>query len=154
MEKLTGGNSGCRNISCRALITRTELTLRYVAGAILATLVNLATQALSFSLYQGSGELLFGILAGTATGLFSKFIFDKFLIFDDPSLGLAENAQKFALYCVTGVFTTAIFWGTEATMAWLSDGKAMRYLGAVIGLCIGYILKFHLDRRFVFWARR
>ena len=136
------------------MISRTELTLRYAAGAALATLVNLATQWLSFHFYRGTGEFLLGILAGTATGLASKYLIDKFWIFDDPSLKLAENLHKFALYCVTGAFTTALFWGTEATTASLSDDKAMRYLGAVIGLSAGYILKYHLDRRFVFWTRR
>ncbi len=97
---------------------------------------------------------MLGILAGTATGLASKYLIDKFWIFDDPSLELADNLQKFALYCVTGVVTTALFWGTEATTALLSDDKTMRYLGAIIGLSAGYFLKYHLDRRFVFWTSR
>jgi putative flippase GtrA len=135
------------------LISQTEITLRYGAGAALATLVNLGTQSLSFHLYRGPGELMLGIMCGTVTGLIGKYLFDKFWIFFDPSLELAENIQKFAIYCATGAFTTAIFWGTEATAALLSDGKAMRYVGALIGLSIGYFLKFHLDRRFVFRAR-
>jgi putative flippase GtrA len=49
-----------------------------------------------------------------------------------------------------GLVTTAIFWGTE-TIFWLTwRTHAMRELGAVLGLVIGYTVKFHLDRRFVF----
>ena len=91
-----------------------------------------------------------GIAAGTMTGLISKYFFDKFLIFSDQSRKVIENLHKFLLYCITGAITTAIFWGTEATFAMLSDHDAMRYLGAIIGLTVGYVLKFHLDRRFVF----
>jgi putative flippase GtrA len=91
-----------------------------------------------------------GIAAGTMTGLISKYFFDKFLIFGDQSREVVENLHKFFLYCITGAFTTAIFWGTEATFTVLSDHDAMRYLGAIIGLSVGYVIKFHLDRRFVF----
>ena len=33
-----------------------------------------------------------------------------------------------------------------------SDDRHMRYVGAVIGLTIGYMTKYQLDRRFVFRA--
>ena len=48
--------------------------------------------------------------------------------------------------------TTAIFWGFEYGF-WLAFGTArMRYLGGVIGLVIGYVTKYHLDKHFVFNA--
>jgi hypothetical protein len=40
---------------------------------------------------------------------------------------------------------------TEAGFAKLSSEEAMRYLGALIGLSIGYFVTLHLDYRFVFW---
>ena len=49
-----------------------------------------------------------------------------------------------------GVVTTLIFWGFEFTFEYLFRTKFMRYLGAVIGLSIGYFIKYNLDRRFVF----
>ena len=127
------------------------LAARYAAFAAVSTAINLATQWLSFHLYRGPGELMLGIAAGTATGLVSKYVLDKFWIFDDRSAGVIENVQKFSYYTLTGVITTAIFWSTEAAFA-LAGNQAMRYLGAVVGLSIGYFLKFHLDRRFVFRA--
>src|SRR5258707_349563 len=93
-----------------------NLLLRYTAGAGAATVINLATEWISFHLYRGVGELMIGIIAGTAIGLVSKYLLDKFLIFDDQSLGLAENLHKFGYYSLTGAFTTVIFWGTEATL--------------------------------------
>ena len=49
-----------------------------------------------------------------------------------------------------GVFTTLIFWGTEIAFDAMGDEPWLRYLGAVIGLSIGYVTKYYLDRRFVF----
>src|SRR5262245_33056822 len=131
-------------------MTRKDLVLRYTSFAIVSTLINLATQWVSFRLYKGIGERMVGIISGTATGLISKYLLDKFWIFDDPSLGLADNLHKFGLYSLTGTLTTLIFWGTEAAFALAGGRESMRYLGAVIGLSIGYVTKFHLDYRFVF----
>ncbi len=55
-----------------------------------------------------------------------------------------------ALYTTTGIVATALFWGSE-TFFWLFWGTdAMRELGAVLGLTIGYLAKYRLDRLFVF----
>lgn len=132
-------------------MSRISLAARYAAFAVVATLTNLATQWLSFHIYRGIHELLVGILTGTAMGLICKYVLDKFWIFDDRSVGVVENAHKFAYYTLTGVVTTAIFWGTETAFA-LTGDQAMRYVGAALGLTVGYTLKFHLDRRFVFRA--
>lgn len=126
------------------------LATRYVAFAIIATLINLAAQWISFHLYEGAGELIVGMAVGTAAGLVSKYLLDKFWIFDDRSLQLGENFKKFFQYSLTGVLTTAIFWGTETAFAFFSKHDAMRYMGAALGLAIGYAMKFQLDNRFVF----
>jgi putative flippase GtrA len=127
------------------------LAIRYAGFAAVSAAINLATQWLSFHFYRGPGELMFGIAAGTGTGLVSKYVLDKFWIFDDRSAGLIHNMQKFSYYTLTGVITTAMFWGTETGFA-LGGNQAMRYVGAVVGLSIGYFLKYQLDRRFVFRA--
>jgi putative flippase GtrA len=47
-----------------------------------------------------------------------------------------------------------IFWGTE-TVFWLTwKTDAMREIGAIIGLSIGYFVKYHLDKRYVFTASK
>ena len=52
-----------------------------------------------------------------------------------------------------GVFTTAIFWGTEYAFHLIFTTDAMRYIGGVLGLTIGYYIKYQLDKRFVFIDR-
>jgi len=49
-----------------------------------------------------------------------------------------------------GLATTLIFWGFEFSFHYFFETKEMRYLGGVIGLAIGYLTKYHLDKRFVF----
>lgn len=130
-----------------------EIAIRYTACAAASTLFNLTAQWSTFRLHSGVGDLTVGLATGTAVGLVSKYLLDKFLIFDDQSMVLAENIHKFSYYCITGAFTTAIFWGTETAFALVGERESMRYVGAVIGLSIGYLTKYHLDRRFVFQVR-
>lgn len=126
------------------------LSLRYAAFAILATLANLGTQRLVLMVDDGSAGFAAAVFAGTLVGLVLKYVLDKHWIFADRSTGMATHGRKFALYTAMGIVTTLIFWGTETLfwVVWKSDG--MRELGAVLGLAIGYVTKYRLDRRFVF----
>ena len=54
----------------------------------------------------------------------------------------------------SSVFTTFIFWGFEYVFDVLGQGSNWRYVGAVIGLVIGYRVKYTLDRDFVFGSAR
>lgn len=49
-----------------------------------------------------------------------------------------------------GVFTTFIFWGVEISFDYFFKNNNAKYLGAVIGLSIGYLIKYFLDKNFVF----
>jgi putative flippase GtrA len=131
-------------------MSRSSLVLRYAAFAMLATLANLATQRAVF--LGGSAAINFAIAvgAGTAVGLVVKYVLDKNWIFYDDGQGLRAHGQKFSLYVVMGLVTTAIFWGTESLFWFVSHQAVMRDLGAVLGLSIGYVIKYRLDRKFVF----
>lgn len=131
-------------------MTAAEIALRYTAFAVIATLANLGAQRAVLSLSDMPGALAAAILAGTAAGLVVKYVLDKKWIFYDDSRGVAAHGRKFSLYTAMGVITTMIFWGFETAfwLIWRTD--AMREAGAVIGLAIGYAIKYELDRRFVF----
>ena len=131
-------------------MTLNSLVLRYAFFAILATLVNLATQRCV--LWFGDSGTMFALAvgAGTMVGLVLKYILDKRWIFRDMSMGVKAHGKRFSLYIAMGIVTTAIFWGTETTFWLLFQTDGMRELGAVIGLSVGYLIKYDLDRRFVF----
>ncbi len=126
------------------------LALRYVAFAILATLVNLAAQVCVFTLYQGTGAIYFAIFTGTLTGLIVKYLLDKQFIFEYQSNNMRDDAQKFALYSLMGIFTTLLFWAVELGFDFFIAHDHAKYWGAVVGLSLGYLLKYQLDKRFVF----
>lgn len=131
-------------------MSRTSLTLRYVTFAVIAVLANLATQRVVF--LAGESGLWFSLAlgAGTLAGLVVKYVLDKRWIFFDRTRGAAARGRQFGLYTLMGVATTLIFWVTETTfwLVWSTD--MARELGAVLGLSIGYMTKYQLDRRFVF----
>lgn len=98
----------------------------------------------------GPMALTLAIAFGTGAGLVLKYLLDKRWIFHDRSRGAAAHAKRFSLYAVIGLLTTTLFWGAEA-LAWSVWRTApAREAGAAIGLLIGYVVKYQLDRRFVF----
>jgi len=126
------------------------LVVRYALFAVLATLANLGMQRAVLAAVPGDMGFAIAVLAGTAVGLVLKYLLDKRWIFDDRTTGLANHSRKFGLYTAMGIVTTLIFWGTETAfwLTWRTD--LMRETGAVIGLAIGYTIKYELDRRYVF----
>lgn len=127
-----------------------NITMKYALFASLATLINLVTQELSVQVYQGLYFIYVSILAGTLSGLISKYWFDKRFIFTFQTKSAAEDFHKFILYSLTGVFTTILFWGFELGFHYLWGTRVARYGGAVIGLTLGYVVKYQLDKRYVF----
>ena len=131
-----------------------ELALRYTVFAVIATAVNILTQDVATGIYTGPYAIWLGIFAGTGTGLITKYLLDRRWIFMEAPGSLADHSRKFSLYTLMGVVTTVIFWGTEVLFDQLSGGNEFwRYVGAVVGLAIGYTAKYQLDRKFVFGAR-
>ena len=126
------------------------LALRYALFAGISTLINLLFQWLSFLVYEGTGSLYVAMFAGTLAGLVAKYILDKKWIFYHTPKDKKDDAQKFLLYSLMGVFTTIIFWGTEMAFYYLIPNPNAKYIGAVIGLSVGYIIKYFLDKKYVF----
>lgn len=131
-------------------MSRTELTLRYGSFAALAVLCNLLAQELSLGLYGGEYSLYVSIGVGTVVGLVCKYELDKRYIFAQVAPSASRDLHRFLAYTLTGVITTALFWGFELGFEFLFASKSARYTGAVIGLSLGYALKYQLDKRYVF----
>ena len=128
------------------------LALRYGAFAVVATLANLGAQRLVLAGEDAvtGGRFALAVAAGTGVGLVVKYLLDKRWIFYDGTTGARAQGRQFALYTLMGVVTTAIFWVTE-TAFWLAWGTDLaREAGAVLGLSVGYVTKYLLDRRYVF----
>jgi len=126
------------------------MILRYAAFAIVATLANLAVQRIVLTAGEGAATFAAAVAAGTLAGLVVKYVLDKRWIFGDRRGGISHHGRTFGLYTLMGGVTTVIFWGTETAFWLIWQTHAMREVGAVLGLAVGYTVKYWLDLRYVF----
>jgi putative flippase GtrA len=121
---------------------------------VIATAANIGSQMLAIAVYDGLYSIWISIFFGTGVGLSLKYTLDKRYIFRFRAQGLLQDGHAFMLYTQTGLLTTFIFWGIEYGSHVLFGSAEMRYLGGLIGLGIGYLAKYHLDKRYVFVKKR
>lgn len=126
------------------------LAFKYVVFAVIATVLNLLIQYISLNIYSKSYSLYVAMFFGTLAGLIVKYILDKKYIFYYVQKDRKDDSLKFMLYSLMGILTTLIFWGFEIGFYHIFDSEIAKYLGAVIGLSLGYIAKYFLDKKFVF----
>jgi len=126
------------------------LVFKYALFAAVSTGVNLILQYITHHFYNGFGALYVAMFVGTLAGLVAKYFLDKKFIFYHTPIDKKDDAKKFGLYTLMGIFTTAIFWGTEIGFDMYFENESAKYIGALIGLSIGYIIKYFLDKKYVF----
>lgn len=132
------------------MFASSKLAINYAIFALIATAANISAQDIVIRTYSGALDILASVVAGTGVGLVVKYILDKRYIFRFRARSVAHDTKTFALYTVMGLATTVIFWGFEFGFHHIFETKEMRYLGGVMGLAIGYLTKYHLDKRYVF----
>lgn len=132
------------------MFEKTSLALKYVTFALIATAVNVGAQDLATRAYSGDFSIFFAMVLGTGVGLITKYWLDKKYIFQYITRDKKHEGSTFAIYSAMGLLTTVIFWAFEFGFDYFFDTKKMRYIGAIIGLGIGYLIKYRLDKKFVF----
>ena len=130
--------------------TATKIAVLYTLFAVLSTAINIGSQMLSIWIYKGPLSVEISILVGTVTGLPLRYFLEKRYIFNFTSKNLVHDGKLFVFYSAMGVITTLIFWGTEYAFHLIYDTDFMRYLGGVLGLSIGFYVKYQLDKKYVF----
>jgi putative flippase GtrA len=131
-----------------------SLLFLYSLFAIVAIAANVLSQEIALLFYRGAHELVIAIPIGTAGGLVVKFVLDRKYIFMADTVPLSKDGRQFIAYTATGLLTTLLFWGSEIGFELFFGSREARYIGAILGLSCGYILKYQLDRRFVFTRTR
>jgi putative flippase GtrA len=126
------------------------LAFRYGLYAAFATVVNLLTQTMYFMFDSASESVWVGMTLGTIVGLIVKYFLDKRFIFGYQAKSFKDDSVTFFSYSLVGLFTTSIFWGLEISFHYAFDHPFAKYAGAAIGLSIGYYIKYHIDKRYVF----
>lgn len=131
-------------------LTVLKIAVLYTLFAVFSIVINIGSQMLSIWVYKGLFSVEISILVGTAMGLPLRYFLEKKYIFDFTSKNLAHDGKLFVFYSAMGIITTLIFWGTEYAFHLIYDTDFMRYLGGIIGLSIGFYVKYQLDKKYVF----
>lgn len=127
-----------------------KLVVYYSLFALVAIIANFCAQEFSLMLYGAAYALWVSIVVGTLVGLVVKFYLDKTYVFKFITKNNAQQGYVFLLYSVMGVLTTSIFWGMEWAFYLYFSTDVMKYVGGFLGLVLGYIAKYYLDKHFVF----
>lgn len=127
-----------------------KLLIRYIFFSIVATAVNLLSQRLIITENFDINNYIIGVLIGTISGLLLKYFLDKNFIFYENEKRIKQNFKKFSLYSLNGVLTTIVFWSIETIFYFVFKTTLMREIGAIVGLSLGYYIKYFLDKKYVF----
>ncbi|WP_434718272.1 GtrA family protein [Paraburkholderia sp. A1BS-2L] len=131
-------------------MSRTKIVVLYSLFSAISIAANIGTQKIYLMFAPLLFAVLLSVLAGTTVGLGVKFLLDKVWIFEYQHRDIAHGIQSFILYSTMGLATTAIFWGFEFSADHLFGTETARLTGGTIGLVIGYLVKYRLDKKFVF----
>lgn len=123
------------------------MILRYIIFAVISISINLLVQYFVLILID---LLYLAMLFGTFLGLVIKYFLDKKFIFSYRSKNKLDDSKIFFIYSFWGIFTTLVFWGFEIFFDFLFKNELAKYTGALLGLIVGYVLKYFLDKKFVF----
>ncbi len=129
------------------------IAARYALFALLATAVNLGLQAFVLTTIRGPLALYLAIGIGTSAGILIKYFMDCRFIFAYANRPAGESLITFSLYVFMSGITTIVFWASEILFDAIFSGERAKYIGALVGLTLGYTAKYQLDRRFVFSRR-
>ena len=128
----------------------TSTAALYSVFAVFSIIINISAQMFSVLLYQGHYAIEVSILVGTIAGLPVRYFLEKKYIFFFKSSNIVHDGKLFFLYSFMGIFSTAIFWIAEYTFHIVFELDVMRYVGGVIGLALGFYVKYQLDKKYVF----
>lgn len=132
------------------LKTSISVAALYTLFAAFSALINICIQMVSIWSYKGSYSVELSILIGTAVGLPLRYLLEKRHIFAYKSKNTAHDRKLFLQYSFMGMLTTIIFWGVEYGFHLIFATDTMRYMGGMIGLVIGFYVKYQLDKKYVF----
>ncbi len=94
------------------------------------------------------GRVLVGSVLGVGVSYIVKFILDKFIVFEKKSTDLKQTSKEFIKYFLFAIFTTVINIGGQYLLYKIFLWEYLT--AAIIPLAVGYIVKFLLDRKYVF----
>jgi positive regulator of sigma E activity len=126
-------------------MTKKKIFLKYFLFSFFSILINIVSQEITLYFYT---NIFISIINGTITGFIFKFYVDKKYIFSGENT--IFSMKELFLYASTAILTTIIFWSFELIFLYLFESKAFKIFGAVLGLSIGFLIKYQLDKKITF----
>jgi putative flippase GtrA len=130
--------------------SKLQVLSNYVVIGVLSAAINLSAQVLIIWAYKGAYAVEFSILIGTVMGMPPRYFLEKRYVFSFTSENIFHDGKLFFQYSFYSTFTTLVFWSVEYSFHVIFNDDLMRYVGGVVGLTIGFYLKYQIDKRFVF----
>jgi len=130
--------------------TPVRIAALYSLFAVISVIINIGSQIVTISIYDGVYAIEISILVGTITGLPLRYLLEKRYIFDFTTRNLTHDGKLFLFYSSMSIITTLVFWATEYAFHLIFDSAILRYIGGILGLTFGFYMKYLLDKRYVF----
>lgn len=126
------------------------LTL-YVLFAGAAVGLNVLVQRLVFAVYHGPQTIVVAMVVGAGVALTAKYFLDRKWV-----LGVrhAADEEEIIKYAMAGATITLVFFAFQYTIWIFYQTDLARDIGIVLGMAVGYLIKFLIDRKFVFVESR
>lgn len=134
-------------------MTLQMLVLRYASFAGVPKIANIANRHVVLRFGETGGRFAAALGGPGIVDLAIIYLLDRRRIFYGVETDVKHYSREFSLYLVLALITTAIFWRTETAFWLIWQTNFTAKLGAVLGLLVGCVVKYDLDRRFVFTDR-
>jgi putative flippase GtrA len=140
-------------LAIRPTLASHVIFTRYVLFAVISGLANLACQQIVVWILPNL-QIMVSVVTGTAVGFVVKYLLEKRWVFLDSYDGHAAEFRKIVIYGFFGVATTLLFWAVELGFWHIWGTAEAKYIGAAVGLSLGNMIKYLLDRHYVFGKNR
>ena len=138
----------------------------YITFALISIIINTSTQIIIQTLYNHIDCLwldkvlftnvtcgfIIKILIATGVAFIFKYIIDKAIVFEVNGVldSKRMKIRQFGLYLLFSFITTIIFWGIVLVFKMIFADQWAELVGTVVGLSVGYTIKFFLDSKIAF----
>ena len=125
------------------------MIIRYLILCFFAIFLNIVSQQIFLLFFAGPYSIEISILIGTIMTFFLRFYLEKNFVFLKDKFSFKTESMLY-MYFVSSIFTTLIFWIFEYSFHLFFDTDFLRYIGATIGLLVGFYIKYKIDKGLTF----
>jgi len=128
---------------------------KYMAYSFLTLILNIGIQSITLNITGRSTEaVILAIVVATVVSFVVKFFIDKNIIFKTKKGHQNERRKQVLLYAVFSIGTTLIYILVEMIFHFSFDSADLyekkEEIGAIIGLLMGYSIKYIVDMKITF----